>query len=221
MKQNRQFVNEKYNMPERGKKNLRRLALIAALTGVFGAGVKGCQEEYEQDKAGYEIPNTSPYDSDNPEEYRPTDDYGNPIHGINESRLRRMIRESISRVLSEGFDTIDSVVEEMNIYLWNDRYGRPYKDVRWLEEALMKKIRRGIEPSVDQLAASSVMDKICRSTLRVIGVNPRDVGKEIKDAFKRRTAETIISDIKEEMNMTDADDVINESIRRAMKKILG
>lgn len=110
---------------------------------------------------------------------------------LTESQLHEMITECVRSVLTEGFDTVDSIVKEMMLHAWNTY--DVYVKIVAVIKAIGKKDRDTL--SVERLAKSSIMGEITRMVAKAMGVEGSGLPKEALQKFRIELAEEMIDRI--------------------------
>jgi hypothetical protein len=155
---------------------------------------------------------------------------------INESKLRKIIKESLSEYIGEdqlmsGFDISPYNNHENN---WNDKLSNGARDlylvaendmeINDIKKRLIKSLsKKKLEDlSVDKLAYSRVMEEICSLAVKsvVSGGGKRPTSADRKQ-FKEFYANYILSDLDdyiEDQQEKSIDNIVKESIKRVLKE---
>lgn len=153
---------------------------------------------------------------------------------IKESNLRKIIRESIDRVLTEegvyGYpDTVDMIIldTECDRELWLGYY-EP------LVKALVKKANKGVELSKERLANSSFMKKFQQAAFRKFAYDQDNLDRANSPRiFREYMADKMLNSLEDygynPNNLNEGfdghdnavtEDYINEAVARSIRKVL-
>ena len=112
---------------------------------------------------------------------------------LTENELRRMISESVKRVLNEGIYDYPDGIDHLILMAENDR---ECYDIFWnIVQMLKKKYDKGVELSVDLLTNSSIMKKYQQFVFRKYKSEQPMLSKETPYLFRKYMAERMIDRI--------------------------
>jgi hypothetical protein len=112
---------------------------------------------------------------------------------LKESELKRMIAESVKRVLNEGIYDYPDGIDHLILLAENDR--ECYNIFWQIVQMLKKKYDKGVELSVDLLTNSSIMKKYQQFVFRKYKNEQPTLSKETPYLFRKYMAERIIDRI--------------------------
>ena len=112
---------------------------------------------------------------------------------LKESELKRIITESVKRVLKEGIYDYPDGIDHLILLAENDE--ECHKIFWSIVEMLKKKVEKGIELSVDILANSSIMKKYQQFVFRKYKGEQPMFSKETPRLFREYMAERMIDRI--------------------------
>lgn len=114
---------------------------------------------------------------------------------IFESKLNRIIRESVRKVLNEGMYGYPDDIDQIILSFENDsECMKMYENIL---RALYKKARKGVELDVELLANSSVMKKLQSMILRKFRRYQDNFTKESYGNLRMFIAEKMLRDVEE------------------------
>ncbi len=112
---------------------------------------------------------------------------------LTENELRRMISESVKRILNEGIYDYPDGIDHLILLAENDR---ECYDIFWnIVQMLKKKYDKGAELSVDLLVNSSIMKKYQQFVFRKYKSEQPMLSKETPYLFRKYMAERMIDRI--------------------------
>ena len=112
---------------------------------------------------------------------------------LTENELKRMISESVKRVLNEGIYDYPDGIDHLILMAENDR---ECYDIFWnIVQMLKKKYDKGVELSVDLLTNSSIMKKYQQFVFRKYKSEQPMLSKETPNLFRKYMAERMIDRI--------------------------
>jgi hypothetical protein len=112
---------------------------------------------------------------------------------LTENELKRLISESLKRVLNEGIYDYPDGIDHLILLAENDR---ECHDIFWnIVQMLKKKYDKGVDLSVDLLTNSSVMKKYQQFVFRKYKGEQPTLSKETPYLFRKYMAERIIDRI--------------------------
>ena len=112
---------------------------------------------------------------------------------LTENELRRMISESVRRVLTEGIYDYPDGIDHLILMAENDR---ECHNIFWqIVQMLKKKYDKGVELSVDLLINSSIMKKYQQFVFRKYKSEQPMLSKETPYLFRKYMAERMIDRI--------------------------
>ena len=112
---------------------------------------------------------------------------------LTENEFKRLISESVKRVLNEGIYDYPDGIDHLILLAENDR---ECYDIFWnIVQMLKKKYDKGVDLSVDLLTNSSVMKKYQQFVFRKYKGEQPTLSKETPYLFRKYMAERIIDRI--------------------------
>jgi len=112
---------------------------------------------------------------------------------LTESSLKRIISETVKRVLNEGIYDYPDGIDHLILLAENDR---ECYDIFWnIVQMLKKKYDKGVELSVDLLTNSSIMKKYQQFVFRKYKSEQPLLSKETPYLFRKYMAERMIDRI--------------------------